>query len=159
MEPNAVGELASPGGALGDVSTGALAFDGGSTIGWLIVAMVALLGVAAFVQRRSGFGRGRGGARELSMIASLPLGDKRAIVMVQARNERLLVGVTPQSVQLISRLETEDDASVRADSRAPVESRTSAASVVDESASSEAVPETRSGFGAVFSSALGRGWR
>jgi len=75
----------------------------GSGLVWLIVVMLALLGGAAFLHRRVVSGRG-GGANPLRMVSSLPLGEKRAIVMIEADRERLLVGVTSQSIQLLSEL-------------------------------------------------------
>ena len=42
----------------------------------------------------------------LSIVRQLPVGTRERVVIVQAGEEQFLVGVTSQSVQLISKLET-----------------------------------------------------
>ena len=81
----------------------------GVDIGWLVAFLVGFVALASFVKRRYGLGASPRHGAKLKMVASLPLGDKRAIVLVEASEERLLVGVTSQSVQLISRLQSVRD--------------------------------------------------
>jgi flagellar protein FliO/FliZ len=48
------------------------------------------------------FGQQKG----LSVVRQLPIGTKERLMIVQAGEEQFLIGVTSQSVQLISKLET-----------------------------------------------------
>lgn len=121
-------------------------------LGWLAVVLIGFVALAAWVHRRFGIsGRGDGRAA-LKMVASLPLGEKRAIVMVEADEARLLVGVTPQNVQLLSRLPATNDAAA-ATENAPD------AGEADDEASSAPEVEARGGFGSFLSTALARGRR
>jgi flagellar biosynthetic protein FliO len=73
----------------------------GLGLSWVVLFLLALIVLASYLHRRFGQPvRGDG----LRMVSSLSLGDKRAIVMIEADDERLLVGVTSSNVQLISRL-------------------------------------------------------
>ena len=75
----------------------------GLGLSWVVVFLLVLIAVATLLHRRYGQPV-RGDA--LRMVSSLSLGDTRAIVMIEADNERLLVGVTSSNVRLISRLES-----------------------------------------------------
>jgi flagellar biosynthetic protein FliO len=76
----------------------------GVGFGWVVVFLVALIAVALYLQRRLGIPFSRRGEAPLRMLSSLALGDRRAIVMVEAGKERLVVGVTSSSIRLICRL-------------------------------------------------------
>ena len=114
----------------------------GLPLGGLVVFMVLLFVGAAYLHRRFGaFGSARN--TSLRLLSSLPLGDKRAIVLVEAERERMIVGVTSQSVQLICRLRASETASDLLE-------------VTADGASGEGAPEAKRTFGAFFERALGR---
>ena len=70
-----------------------------------VLLVMAALGVFALLARRL---QGRvGGAHEgLRVRASLPLGGKERLVIVQVQDETLLLGVSSGCVQLVSKLAT-----------------------------------------------------
>ena len=71
-----------------------------------LAAVAALLGVMVWSLRRSGW-RG-GGARGTSRIAietSMALGDRRSLMVVLVDARRLLIGVTPAQVSLVTELQ------------------------------------------------------
>jgi len=42
--------------------------------------------------------------RDLSVIEQLPLGDRCRLVVVQIRGEEMLIGVTKESISILSKL-------------------------------------------------------
>lgn len=68
-----------------------------------IVIVLIALGVFAWVMRRVQARIGAGNA-SLRVSASLPLGGKERLLVVEAEGERLLLGVGPGGVQLLRRL-------------------------------------------------------
>lgn len=71
-----------------------------------VVCIVGLMVVAVmFWRRRVVLGHGSRAKSNLQLVGTLPLGDKRAIALVQAEGEKMLVGITPQQVNLLCRLE------------------------------------------------------
>ncbi|CAM3750036.1 Flagellar protein FliO [Vibrio aerogenes CECT 7868] len=75
-----------------------------TTLGSLIFVVVFILILAVLLKRMRlpALGHQKG----LSVIRQLPVGTKERLLIVQAGEEQFLVGVTSQSIQLISRLET-----------------------------------------------------
>ena len=47
-------------------------------------------------------------SQDLKILHQVPIGQKERIIIVEADGKRLLVGVTPQSINLISHLDTLD---------------------------------------------------
>ena len=71
------------------------------TLGALLVVLV-LLAALAWLARRGGFARrGSGG---LSVESALALGDRRSLVVVTIENRRLLLGLAPGQVSLVTEL-------------------------------------------------------
>ena len=75
-----------------------------------VMLVLAALGIFAVLLRRlqSRVGGGQDGLR---VRASLPLGGKERLVVVQVQDETLLLGVSPGCVQLVSKLATPQAAS------------------------------------------------
>lgn len=70
---------------------------------WLALLVVgALLAAAVWALRRAG--ESRRGRQSLSVESALSLGDKRSLVIVTVEGRRLLVGVSPGSVALVTEL-------------------------------------------------------
>jgi flagellar protein FliO/FliZ len=68
-----------------------------------VVVVMLALGAFAYVLRRMQRVAG-GGAGSLRVAASLALGGKERLVLVEAEGERLLLGVGPGGVQLVRRM-------------------------------------------------------
>lgn len=89
----AVGELAVPGPGLGGLVTTAL-------------VLAALVGLAWLIRRGTlGAGIGRKG-RQLgfSVETAFPLGERRSLAVVTVEGRRLLLGLTPANISLITEL-------------------------------------------------------
>ena len=76
--------------------------DAGSMILSLLMVL-ALIVICAFVLKR--FNLTQQGVSQLKMVTSLSLGAKERVVVIQAGEQQLLLGVTAQQVTLIARLE------------------------------------------------------
>lgn len=135
-----------------------------SGVYWLLAFMTVFLGAAALVHRRFSLGGRVGGGPDLRMVATLSLGDKRAIVMIEAEAERLLVGITPQNIQLLTRVDRPEVDLVQDDELPPRtdDDRLAAGPPPDGEpvSSSVAGASTVSGrFGSLLRTALERGRR
>lgn len=64
--------------------------------------VVALIGAAAWALRRTNALR-RGGA-SMAIETAMPLGERRSLVIVSVEGRRLLLGLTPQHVSLVTEL-------------------------------------------------------
>lgn len=76
--------------------------DAGSMILSLLMVL-ALIIICALVLKRFNFTQQ--GVSQLKMVTSLSLGAKERVVVIQAGEQQLLLGVTAQQVTLIERLE------------------------------------------------------
>jgi flagellar protein FliO/FliZ len=81
--------------------------DGELTRGVAAVGIVlALLAVAAWLLRRGAFGMAGKRTRGLMRVeATLPLGERRSLMVVAVEGRRLLLGLTPAQVSLVTELE------------------------------------------------------
>ncbi|MGX9417242.1 flagellar biosynthetic protein FliO [Vibrio sp. RC27] len=79
-------------------------FDIAASFGALILVIVFILFLAWMLKKM------RlpmlGAQSDLSVVRQLPVGTKERVMVIQAGEEQFLVGVTTQSIQLISKLET-----------------------------------------------------
>lgn len=77
--------------------------DLATTLGSLIFVIALILAMAWMLKRMRvpAFGQQKG----LSVIRQLAVGTKERVMIVQAGEEQFLIGVTAQSVQLISKLD------------------------------------------------------
>ncbi|MDG3088768.1 flagellar biosynthetic protein FliO [Vibrio hannami] len=82
--------------------------DLATTLGSLIF-VIALICVLAWVLKRMQH-PSIGGQKDLKILRQLPVGTKERIAVVQAGEEQYLVGITPHSINLISRLDKNLDA-------------------------------------------------
>ena len=71
-------------------------------IGSLVV--LALLGIWAWLMRRGVLTRRTNGA--ITIETAVPLGERRSLVIVTVEGRRLLLGLTPASVSLVTSLES-----------------------------------------------------
>lgn len=79
---------AAPGVELADLSTMIMS----------LALVVGFIFAAAFVVKRMPFGFGGRGNGPLKVLATLPLGPKERLLLVQARGEELLIAVSPAGV-------------------------------------------------------------
>jgi len=79
-----------------------------------IVAVMIALGVFALLMRRMQARLGNGSSA-LRIAASLPLGGKERLVLVEAEGERLLLGVGPGGVHLVRKLREQGSRGAGAD--------------------------------------------
>lgn len=74
-----------------------------------LVLVLGLAGGSLWALKK--YGRGRlpgGGGGKLRVEETLALGDRRFVSILDAEGERFLIGLTPQGIQLISRLDPGD---------------------------------------------------
>ena len=95
------------------MSVFALALDQGVTFGadpvmpggramLSVVIVIGLLGLAAWLLRRHA--PSRGPRQAVTVETAVALGDKRSLVIVGVEGRRLLLGLTPGSVSLVTEL-------------------------------------------------------
>lgn len=71
-----------------------------------LVLVLGLAGASLWALKK--YGRGRlpgGGGSKLRVEETLALGDRRFVSILDAEGERFLIGLTPQGISLISRLD------------------------------------------------------
>lgn len=71
-------------------------------VGFLVV--LVLLGLWAWLMRRGVLTRRTNGA--IAIETAVPLGERRSLVIVTVEGRRLLLGLTPASVSLVTNLES-----------------------------------------------------
>jgi flagellar protein FliO/FliZ len=85
------------------VGSGATQLDLAATTGSLVLVIAIILGLAWLLKRMRvpNLVQQQG----LKIVRQLPVGTKERIAIVEAGTEQFLVGITPQSIQLISKLD------------------------------------------------------
>ncbi len=78
-------------------------------MGWKVVAVVAILGGAAFYVRKRALPK-RADDRGLTIVRRAPIGLRSELLVVNVEGQRLLIGVTPHSIRNLAVLEGEDAA-------------------------------------------------
>ena len=73
-----------------------------------VVVVLGLVGALAWLLRRGAFGALRGGSRAITVETAVPLGERRSLVIVAVEGRRLLLGMTPGQISMV----TEDRKSV-----------------------------------------------
>lgn len=68
------------------------------------VVVLALLAATLWILKR-GLGRTKTGGALMSVEASLPLGDRRSLVVVNVEGRRLMIGLAPGQVRMVTELE------------------------------------------------------
>lgn len=75
-----------------------------TTLAALVLVVVVILGLAWLLKRMKLPGI-QGGDSTMKIIRQLPVGQRERIVLLQVGDEQMLVGITPQNISLISKLE------------------------------------------------------
>jgi len=79
------------------------------SLGWKVVAGLAILGGAAFYLRKRVSPK-RLDVGELTIVRRAPIGLRSELLIVNVEGQRLLIGVTPHSIQSLAVLDAEDTA-------------------------------------------------
>lgn len=79
-------------------------FDIATTLGSLLFVVVLILSLAWLLKRMRAPAFGQ--QKEFQVIRQLPIGTKERLMIVQVGEEQFLIGVTANSIQLISKLDT-----------------------------------------------------
>jgi flagellar protein FliO/FliZ len=72
---------------------------------FLATALVlALVGGLAWLVRRGPLARFAGKGRPIAVETAIPLGERRSLVIVTVEGRRLLLGMTPSTIALVTEL-------------------------------------------------------
>ncbi len=83
-------------------------------LGWKIAAVLAVLGGVALYARKRGLPKKLGESGELTIVRRAALGMRSELLVVNVEGQRLLIGVTPHSIQSLAILDADEDRPVRA---------------------------------------------
>ncbi|UIP28720.1 flagellar biosynthetic protein FliO [Photobacterium sp. TLY01] len=86
-------------------AAGAPELDMGATIGSLLLVLVLIV-ILAWLLRRMKLPGVSGGENGLQIVRQVVVGQRERIVLVQVGDEQLLIGVTPQNISMLTKLET-----------------------------------------------------
>ncbi|KKD01154.1 flagellar biosynthetic protein FliO [Photobacterium halotolerans] len=86
-------------------AAGAPELDMGATIGSLLLVLVLIV-FLAWLLRRMKLPGVSGGENGLQIVRQVVVGQRERIVLVQVGDEQLLIGVTPQNISMLTKLET-----------------------------------------------------
>ncbi|MBA5763717.1 flagellar biosynthetic protein FliO [Vibrio sp. 404] len=103
MKPNYLWLLLLSPSAMAAPSAPSSQFDWATTFGSLLF-VIALILLMAWLLKRMRVPT-MANQKGLSVVRQIAVGTRERIVIVQAGEEQFLVGITPQSIQLISKLD------------------------------------------------------
>jgi flagellar protein FliO/FliZ len=66
--------------------------------------VLALVGALAWLVRRGAFAGLRGGSRTIAVETAVPIGDRRSLIIVAVEGRRLLLGLTPGQISMVTEL-------------------------------------------------------
>ncbi len=69
-----------------------------------VVIVLGLVAALAWFVKRGAFGGLRGRGRLIAIETAVPLGDRRQLVIVSVEGRRLLLGLTPASISMVTEL-------------------------------------------------------
>src|SRR5688572_21970306 len=69
-----------------------------------VVVVLGLVGGLAWLLRRGAFATLRGGSRNITVETAVPLGERRSLVVVAVEGRRLLLGMTPTQISMVTEL-------------------------------------------------------
>jgi flagellar protein FliO/FliZ len=69
-----------------------------------VLVVLGLVAGLAWLVRRGAFGALRGGTRAITVETAVPLGERRSLVVVAVEGRRLLLGLTPGQISLVTEL-------------------------------------------------------
>jgi flagellar protein FliO/FliZ len=69
-----------------------------------VLIVLGLVAALAWFARRGAFHGLRPGAKSMSIETAMPLGERRSLVIVSVEGRRLLLGLTPTTVAMVTEL-------------------------------------------------------
>ncbi len=69
-----------------------------------VLVVLALVAALAWLVRRGAFGVLRNGARAISIETAVPIGERRSLIIVAVEGRRLLLGLTPGQISMVTEL-------------------------------------------------------
>lgn len=78
--------------------------DAGKILVFLVLVVGMIAGLAWLVNKTRA-GQLVGGTKQLRTLAVLPMGMKEKVAVIEVGNEQLVVGITPQQITLLTRLD------------------------------------------------------
>jgi flagellar protein FliO/FliZ len=82
-----------------------------------VVIVLALLGALVWLARRGTLGKLRGKGRPIVVETAVPIGERRSLVIVAVEGRRLLLGLTPGQVSLVTELQSSSTFQQQLDAR------------------------------------------
>lgn len=70
-----------------------------------VVIVLGLVAALAWLLRRGAFGSLRPGSRSITVETAVPLGERRTLVIVAVEGRRLLLGLTPAQISMVTELD------------------------------------------------------
>jgi flagellar protein FliO/FliZ len=69
-----------------------------------VLVVLALVAGLAWLVRRGAFGALRGGNRAITVETAVPIGERRSLIIVAVEGRRLLLGLTPTQISMVTEL-------------------------------------------------------
>lgn len=69
-----------------------------------VLVVLALVAALAWLVRRGAFGALRGGNRAIAVETAVPIGERRSLIIVAVEGRRLLLGLTPTQIAMVTEL-------------------------------------------------------
>jgi flagellar protein FliO/FliZ len=69
-----------------------------------VLVVLALVAAMAWLVRRGAFGALRQGTRAIAVETAVPIGERRSLVIVAVEGRRLLLGLTPTQISMVTEL-------------------------------------------------------
>jgi flagellar biosynthetic protein FliO len=69
-----------------------------------VLVVLALVAALAWLVRRGAFGTLRGGNRSIVVETAVPIGERRSLIIVAVEGRRLLLGLTPTQIAMVTEL-------------------------------------------------------
>lgn len=69
-----------------------------------VVIVLALVGAIAWLMKRGAFSALRQGTRVISVETAVPIGERRSLIIVAVEGRRLLLGLTPGQISMVTEL-------------------------------------------------------
>ena len=70
-----------------------------------VLVVLGLVVALAWLLRRGAFGSRRPGSRAIAVETAVPLGERRSLLIVAVEGRRLLLGMTPGQISMVTELE------------------------------------------------------
>ena len=69
-----------------------------------VLVVLALVGALAWLVKRGAFAQLRKGSRAIAVETAVPIGERRSLIIVAVAGRRLLLGLTPGQISMVTEL-------------------------------------------------------